>query len=101
MMQFTARAEPTPQFYIDAYEAHNRRRESMPGAEKAIPLLTADEMTGWMLQFHGLKPEKAGVVASNLQNQLQWARLQGRCDRRPFLLVLKELLGFRGTTHEG
>lgn len=58
--------------------------------------LTPKEFVDWMVKYHGLPPESAKTVESNLLEQYKWHRLQGRLDRGwQVLSALAELVGLR------
>lgn len=57
--------------------------------------MTAEAFVDWLIKYKGMEESARANVVMNLRGQFQWHRLQGRCDRRPFLLVLAELLGLR------
>ena len=54
--------------------------------------LTAEEMVGWLVKYHGLPEGESSIVMSNLKEQYKWHRLQGRLDRSRPLRTLAWLL---------
>lgn len=57
--------------------------------------MTAAEVTGWLVEFHGLNPSSSKTVEDNLRDQFKYHRLQGRLDRNSNLAILAELLKLR------
>jgi hypothetical protein len=57
--------------------------------------MSAEKFVDWLIEYKGMDEGSRDNVVMNLREQFKWHRLQGRCDRRPFLLVLAELFGMR------
>lgn len=57
--------------------------------------LTAEEVVGWLVQYHGLRKESADSVIMNLREQFRWHRLQGRLDAHPTAAIIAEMWAMR------
>jgi hypothetical protein len=76
---------------------HNNAEDPVDAQCAAI---TAEGMVDWLIKYHSLPEGARDIVTLNLRQQFRWHRLQGRCDRRPFLLVLAELFRVRQSAKE-
>ena len=73
---------------MKTFEAHER---TDPVA-RMVTDLTAEEMTDWLIEHHGLNESSRQTVESNLREQFRWHRLQGRLDRDDTAKTVAELL---------
>lgn len=64
---------------------------------RAVKDMSAEEVTAWLVKYHGLKQESAETVISNLREQFIWHRLQGRLDQRSTAAVIAEVWELRQT----
>ena len=60
--------------------------------DRLVRNTTAEEITDWLIKYHGLSEHSRDVVTSNLRQQFLWHRLRGRLDRHPFFALVLELL---------
>jgi hypothetical protein len=72
----------------------DKRRDPV---SRMVRSLTAEEIVDWLVEYHGLPPNSASTVKTNLREQLKWQRLQGRLDRLPVVAVIAKLLRLRSS----
>jgi len=63
--------------------------------QRRVCALTAHHFTEWLINSHGANRKSDVTIESNLIEQFQWHRLQGRLDRGGLLQFIATWLGLR------